>query len=123
MPITYWIDPAIGVIFEVWKGDVTAADLRRFWAGYLANPQVMELRRTLVDLREAQIQFTGPELMHLVAAVVTPVLQGRDWKSALVVAGPVQYGVSRQYQVFADHYSQDAIFEDYDAALQWLIQQ
>jgi hypothetical protein len=120
MPITYSIDADLGVIFEAWQGDVTAADLRRYWQAYLADPRVMALRRTLVDLREARILFTGPEFFDLVADVVKPALGGRRWTTAIVVARAVQFGVSKQYQAFAETYSRDAIFEDYDAALRWL---
>lgn len=122
MPITYSIDASAGVIFEVWKGDITADYLGRYWQAYLADPEVMELRRTLVDMREARIQFTGNELSNLVVSVATPLLKGLDWKTAIVIAHPVQFGVSKQYHFFAEHYSQDAIFENYDDALRWLTQ-
>ena len=34
---------------------------------------------------------------------------------------PVQFGVSRQYQVFAERYSADSIFGSEDEALRWLM--
>jgi hypothetical protein len=122
VPISYCIDGDLGVIVETWEGDVTAADLRGYWAGYLADPEVMALRKTLVDLRRARILFSGPELSDLVWEVVKPALRGLGWTTAIVVAPTraVQFGVSRQYQVFAQAYSRDAIFEDYDEALRWL---
>jgi len=122
-PISYSIDKTLGVILEVWRGGVTAADLEHYWEAYLANPDVLEVRRTLVDLRGAEIQFTGMELSNLVSSVVIPRLNGRDWKTALVVKQPVQYGVSRQYHFFAEQYSTDSIFYDPDEALRWLLQQ
>ena len=122
-PISYTINRDLGVIFEVWKGDVTVADLQSYWQSYLADPEVLAIRRTVVDLRGANIQFTGNELSNLVAAVVIPVLQGRDWKTAIVVERPVQFGVSRQYQVFAERYSVDSIFYSPNEALYWLLQQ
>ena len=123
MPISYSIDSAAGVIFEVWEGDVTAADLRGYWKRYLADPKVMELRKTLVDLRQGRIQFTGAELSALISTMVTPALKGRSWTTALLVGGAVEFGVSRQYQVMAERYSRDAIFHDADAALTWLTHQ
>src|SRR5688500_18067197 len=90
MPITHSIDADRGLIFETWQGDVTAADLRRFWLGYLADPQVMALRRTLVDMREARIVFTGSEFFDLVWDVAKPGLAGRRWMTAIVVAHAVQ---------------------------------
>jgi hypothetical protein len=123
MPITYSIDADRGLIVEAWQGDITAADLRRYWQAYLADPRVMALRRTLADLRQARILFTGAELFDLVCDVVKPALAGQRWTTAIVVARAVQFGVSKQYQVFAEAYSRDAIFDDYDTALRWLDQE
>ena len=122
-PISYSIDRSLGIIFEVWRGDVTAADLGSYWKAYLANPEVLELRRTLVDMREATICFTGGEMLELVSNLVIPLLRGRDWKTAIVVQKPDQFGVSRQYHFFAEQYSTDSIFFESDEALRWLQEQ
>jgi hypothetical protein len=121
MPIDYSIDRERGIIFETWTGDITAADLGAYWQRYLADPEVMALRRTLVDLRPCRILFNGQELSDLVSGVVIPILKGRDWKTAIVVEHPTQYGVCRQYQVFAENYSQDSIFHEPEEALAWLL--
>ena len=121
MPISYSIDQQHGVIREEWSGDVDAAQLAAYWQRYLADPSVLAIRKTVVDLRQCRIQFTGAQLSELVQRIVIPALEGRDWKSALVVERSVQFGVSRQYQVFANHYSNDSIFTDHDAAIAWLI--
>jgi hypothetical protein len=114
------IDSQQGVIFERWSGEVSASDLARYWTSYLADPQVMAIRRTVVDLRESTPTFTGAELSSLVDTIVRPVLAGRDWVTAIVVAKPHHVGVSRQYQVFAESYSRDAIFQEPDQALKWV---
>jgi hypothetical protein len=121
MPISYSIDQQKRLIVEVWTGDVTATDLAAYWRDYLADPAVLAIRRTLVDLRQCRILFTGSQLSALINSVVIPVLEGRDWKTAIVVDQPAQYGVSRQYHVFAESYSVDSIFSDPDAALTWLL--
>ena len=120
MPITYSIDAERQIIFERWSGDVSGADLARYWRAYLADPHVLAIRRTVVDLRESNPTFTGAELASLIHTLVFDVLRGRDWITAIVVARPVQFGVSRQYQVFAECYSRDSIFEDLDLALAWI---
>ena len=121
MPITYSIDHDRRIIFEIWTGEITAADLGEYWKRYLADPDVMAIRRTLVDLRQCRILFKGTDLSDLVKSVVIPKLEGRDWKTAIVADEPVQFGVSRQYQVFAENYSQDSIFPEPEAALAWLL--
>lgn len=121
MPNSYTIDQENKVITEVWTGEVDAPCLEAYWKRYLADPQVMAIRRTLVDLRAADIRFNGPELLELIQTIVLPTLGRLEWKTALVIEKPLQYGVSRQYQAFADHYSKDAIFHDMHAARRWLM--
>jgi hypothetical protein len=123
MPISYSIDAQLGIILETWAGNVSAKDLAEYWRSYLANPEVLALRRTLVDLRQAHPAFTGSELSGLISSIVDPILQGRDWKTAILVDRPVQFGISRQYHAFAEHYSRDAIFSDLASALEWLMSQ
>lgn len=121
MPISYSIDEVNGVIHEVWTGDVYANDLAAYWKDYLQDPRVLELRKTLVDMRLALPHFTGTELSDLINSIAVPLMGRLTWKSALLVAHPHQYGVTRQYHVFAEIYSRDAIFHDRDEALSWLM--
>ena len=120
MPITYRVDREKNLIEENWYGTITSIDLKQYWKHYLADPAVLEIRRTIVDLREATIKFTGAELNALIESIVLPALKGRDWKSAIVVKEPLQFGISRQYQAFADNYSKDAIFRSAEEAQSWL---
>jgi hypothetical protein len=107
VPIAYNTDLDKKFITETWSGEVTAENLATYWKR--------------LDLREARIQFDGSELKTLIQELVLPALNGRDWKTALVVDRPRQFGVSRQYQVYADRYSHDAIFYDLEKARDWLI--
>jgi hypothetical protein len=121
MPISYTIDEEKGFITEVWTGDIAASDLASHWRRYLADPEVLSIRRTMVDLRECRILFKGAELSSLIKTMVIPILGGRDWKTAIVVDDLVHFGVSRQYQAFAESYSRDAIFSDPEDARRWLL--
>ncbi len=123
MPITYKIDRENRIIDEKWTGTVSRNDLSEFWSKFLEDPEVLDIRRTLVDLRESQITFTGSQMDTLIQSIVLPVLKGRDWKTAIVVTAPLQFGVSRQYQVFAERFSKDSIFNDMDEARCWLLAQ
>ncbi len=125
MPITYSIEVEEGgaIIVETWSGQITGNDLAAHWKVYLADPEVLKIRRTVVDLRNAEILFFGPELNDLIQTIVAPKLDDLDWKTAIVVSNAVQFGVSRQYQVFAAWYSLDSIFDDFAAARTWLLAQ
>ena len=120
MPISYTIDRTAGIIEETWTGTVSANVLARYWKQYMADPEVLRIRRTLVDLRQCRITFSGTELSELLNTIVVPKLAGRDWTSTILVADPVQFGISRQYNVYADRFSNDQTFHDRDAALKWL---
>lgn len=74
-------------------------------------------------MRRCRLWFSGEELSNLVRTVVLPVLKGRSWTSAIVVAGPAEFGVSRQYQVLSEQHSRDAIFYDFDEARRGLAKQ
>ena len=42
-------------------------------------------------------------------------------EDGILVERLLQYGISRQYQVFAEFFSHDSIFCDSDEGLQWLL--
>ena len=123
MPITYTVDRDRAIIFEHWSGSVSASDLGTYWKSILLDPEVMAVRRTVVDMREATIAFTGREMQQLVESVVVPVMNGRNWVTAIITGHPVQIGTSNQYSVFADSYSKEAFFEELDAAKAWVLAQ
>jgi hypothetical protein len=120
MPIDYYIDHTQKIIFESWTGPISADVLRRYWINYMADERVMALRRTVVDVTKAEILFKAGDLFSLVSGIVIPRLGDRDWRTAIVVSDPVQYGVSRQYHIFASSYSRDAIFFDVASAIEWI---
>ena len=121
MPITYRVDREKWLIFESWVGVVGADDLAAYWTQYLTDADVLKIRRTIVDLRGAIITFNGDDLRFLVDSLVRPKLSNLKWKTAIVVTGgSVEFGVSRQYQVFAGHYSTDSIFENLEDADNWI---
>ena len=123
MPITYEVDESLNVIFETWEGTITARDLDMYWREYLADQKVLSCRRTLVDVRKSNITFTGDQFHQLIASVAVPMLGEKKWCTAILVGLPVQFGVARQYQVFADIYSSDSIFDNKDRAIDWLLKQ
>jgi hypothetical protein len=120
MPISYAIDRENGCIVETWTGDVTARELAAHWRRYLADPEVLAMRRTLVDLRNCRIVFTAAELSQLVERIVLPALRGMNWRTAIVLGDPNHFEMSRQYHVVAESYSQDSVFSTLEAALAWL---
>jgi hypothetical protein len=123
MPITFSIDRNFGIIREMWVGRISSGEVSEHWTRLLTDPDALALRASLADLRAASLDFGGWQMRRLIDTVVNPLLQGRDWISAMIVAGPMQLGMTRQYQDLADHYSRDAIFFNDHDALEWLMRQ
>jgi len=120
MPIAYSINREKKLIVEVWTDEIQSHDVAAYWKRYLSDPEVLAIRRTVVDLRAADICFSGLDFCQLIHTLVTPVLQGRGWTTAIVVSEPSQFGVSRQYQAFAELYSKDSIFSSMEEAERWI---
>lgn len=120
MTITYVVDAEHGAVLSHWEGDVTAAELRAHWTAVLDDPAARAVARTIADLRKARPAFTGTELRDAVSSIAAPRLRGLSWTNAIVVDDPVQYGVSRQFQVFSELLSENAIFASVEEALVWV---
>ncbi len=120
MPIAYTINHEKNLIYETWTGEVRIDDLATYWKQYLADPEVLKIRRTIVDLRTCVIIFNGTEFDDLIQKIVLPIMGGLKWTTAIIVSRPVQFGVSRQYQVFAERYSRDSIFFSMADAEKWI---
>lgn len=72
MPISYSVDHQKGLITETWTGDIAATDLAAYWRDYLADPDVLAIRRTLVDLRQCRILFTRGITSHETPSALRP---------------------------------------------------
>lgn len=122
-PIRYAVDPVSNLIFVEWVGVVTTEDLFAHWSEYLTNEAVMNSRRNVVDLTGAIIRISGADLNYLIQRLVKPTLEGKGWITALIVSNDYQYGVSRQYGAYAEHYSTDQIFKSAPEAIAWIKEQ
>ena len=120
MPIKYDVDGSKGVVFEYWSGGISAQDVSEHWARLLSDPDALACATSLADVRDAEPRLTDVELRRLVETIAVPILKGKSWKSAILVQKPVQFGMARQFHIFAEAYSKDAIFTDEKAARDWL---
>ena len=53
--ISYHVDAAGGLILETWSGVITRDVLLAHWRQCLADPAVLAVKRTLVDLRDCDV--------------------------------------------------------------------
>jgi hypothetical protein len=123
MPITYTVDSDRQLIFETWQNKVCAADLREYWFRCLTDPRFNAIRRVLVDMRGATIEFSPAELGQLMSEAAAPHSRTHRWAIACIVESRSQYELSLQYLAFIKTYSRDQIFRDRNVAVSWLSKQ
>lgn len=121
--ISYHVDAAGGLIFETWSGVITRDVLLAHWRECLADAAVLAVRRTLVDLRDCDVHFSGAEWLRLIEGCVLnrPDLVG--WKTAIVVDKPHLHGIARQFLGHAARLTHGELFEQRDQAVAWLTRQ
>ena len=122
MPITYRKDIERNYVHVEWIGEITLHFLEKHLVEFFNDPFVISSARDLTDVSKAELNFNGSQFESLINQIVIPLLAGRARKTAIVVQRPDQFGVARQYNVFADSYSVDKIFYDCDSALKWLLE-
>ena len=120
MPIQYRIDPDSGVIFRRFTGDITYQDLEQHWRVLLADPDLPDPLTIIADMRECRLQVHGDEISSLVIDVIEPRLGRRRWFSAVVVAAPVQYGITKQFIAYSHGCGVTDVFYDMEEAVAWL---
>jgi hypothetical protein len=121
MPISYTVDKKENVVMVTWKGDVTGDDYREHLRTMLRDPDALRAGRSLTDLRQANVLMSGVELTAIGTAEALPLLAGREWRTAVLVGSPLNFGVARQYQILSQSESTDYVFQDLAAALAWLV--
>jgi hypothetical protein len=120
MPIQYRIDPDSGVIFRRFTGDITLQDFEQHWRSLLEDPALQEPLAMIVDMRECRLLVHGDELSSLIVNVIEPRLGRRRWFSAVVVAAPVQYGITKQFIAYSHGCGITDVFYDMEEAVEWI---
>jgi len=121
MGLTYEVDAAAGIVLERWSGSVFARDFEDHLALMLGDVRALACRGNLADVTECGPKFTGEQLGELVQHTIKPGLRGTRRRIAVVVRGPEQYGMARQFQMFAEAFCDVEIFTDAPIAREWLL--
>lgn len=122
MPITYTVNTEQNFVQVTWRGDVTGEEYRAHLRKMLRDPDALRAGRSLTDLREANVLMSGAELNAIGNADAVPLLIGLRWKTAVVVSSPLNFGLTRQYQIVSQSEDTDCVFRDPDDALAWLLE-
>lgn len=120
MPSTYSILPELNLVrHRVW-GQVSTHEFRDFSLQVRADPRFRTGMNILADLRDATLDVSQEEMMEFTKYMSK---QSAIGKHAVVVAGPLAFGLTRMYELMSDSMVQRdgiRIFQDMSAAEAWL---
>ena len=122
MPITYRIDPGLGLVLRRFEGETTAEDFERHWRELMSDPELPAEGPLLLvaDMCECEFRLYGEDVHQIVNCVIEPLLAGRRWVSALVVSSSTQRGVANQFMVYSERCGVTQMFRDMDEATRWV---
>jgi hypothetical protein len=123
MGFEYRVDEDLRTIFVKASVRVTALDLCTHWIKFLEDPRTFAIRRTLVDLSQADVQIDFQELALLINSLVKPRIGNTVWITALVVGAAESSVMAQEFGLLAQSFSRDRVFTDADVALEWLQRQ
>jgi hypothetical protein len=119
--ITNRVDSARGILYETWTGRITRDIIADYWREFVNDPAIQLCTKDLTDVREAEPDFTDRELRDLIHSILLPAANKfHGLRTAILVGSAEQYGISRQYTVFAEYFGEAAIFTDEERAREWL---
>lgn len=121
MPITYEIDPELGLVFSQFEGYIRAQDLEEHWRRLLGDPAAPQRLALAAELGDSQLLVDGEDLQRLVRTVIEPLLGERRWRFAIIAPTPTQYGLAKQFMLFAEQCGDTETFRNADAAIAWLV--
>ena len=120
MPISYSVNHQDRLVRVTWTGDVDGAAFAAHLKRVFLDPEAMQYRRSLADVRGVNLLMSGWELEASFKKEAEPSLRTSVWTVAILVDSEVQFGVARQFEIFGEGFIRSAIFEDEAMALEWL---
>ena len=110
-----------GIAVTIANGSMTLDDIKECTSALLRATDGTASRK-LWDLREASFDLDAEQVKEL-AGFIKELKLGPTSRSALVVAGDLEFGLVRMYEAFRESSeSQTKVFRDGDLAVEWLNQ-
>ena len=122
MPYSFNIHTVPGVIDVRCWGEFTAEECLALLAEIHRHPDYRPGFHTLSDCRELSRAFTPHELERVMAAINIEPSERGGARTAIVVAGDVQFGMSRMFQASSESRLglTTQVFRDMNEARHWL---
>lgn len=123
MPISYHIDPALGVAFKRVTGRLTPEELLAHLHDFTADSAFRPGLHAFVDCRETDVGSSSDDVRRMASDVRANGRELGTGRCAILVASDVQFGMVRVFEAFVGDTSMEfRTFRAVDEARQWLEQ-
>ena len=122
MPISYAIDPRLGLVRTTATGVLTDEELLQHKRDLQGDPRFDASMKELSDIRGVErLDVTAEGVRRAVAMDQGQADALGDYKLALVVSADVVFGMARMYQMMTEENIEGVgVFRDIEEALEWL---
>jgi hypothetical protein len=119
MPADFFIDAGLGMVFSKATGVISLADGEDHMDRLCANPEFRTEFNQLFDFRQARGTALSDDALWSLASRK---IFSRDSPGAFVVAGDLEFGLSRVFATYREMQGERGIlvFRDMTEALSWL---
>lgn len=123
MPITYKIDPVLGIVIADWIGVVSEKEITDHMKEMLGDKAAFACGKSVADLRKlTELKYKFDDIYNLSRTVIKPLLRGRRWKTAILVNDTNYFGVGLQFEWLTEGIVDSSVFTDESVAFNWIIQ-
>ncbi len=122
MPMTYEIDPEVGLIRLQGSGCLTDREMIECIQSLRADPALRPDMPTLSDMREIEVGFSTAGIQEMMSVMRASAGRRGSARAAIVVSSAVAFGMGRMLEMRAEGEAEPRfrVFEDMDAARAWL---
>ena len=122
MPISFEIDPRLGLVRTTATGVLTDEELLQHKRDLQGDPRFDASMKELSDIRGVErLDVTAEGVRRAVAMDQGQADALGDYKLALVVSADVVFGMARMYQMMTEENIEGVgVFRDIEEALEWL---
>lgn len=122
MPITYKIDPVLGIVISDWHGVVSEKEITDHMKEMLSDKEAFTCGKSIADLRKmTELKYKFDDIYHLSRTVIKPLLGGRRWKTAIIVNNTPYFAIGLQFEWLTEGIVDSSVFTEESAAFNWII--
>jgi len=109
------------IVLNTWSGEITDADLIRFYMSMYNNNHWQPGFNEIIDLRDAQLEAVSNSTLLQLSELSTNCLKGAELKLAIIAPSELSPQIARLYKAFTHIPNESTkVVHHLDEALEWL---